>query len=419
MKIKTSTILVLSLVASALVAFAAETAAPLLPAAIGSPLVQLRQVMAKLKELNPGFDGRETHRFEGGVLTELSFSSAGVRDISPLRALTDLRKLSCRGTPQKRTLSDLSPLQGLMLVELDIRDTGVSDLSALKTMPLKELRCDVMVAANKESVLLLVEKQMLEKINGVSVAEFVQVANMAVTKRAAEAAREAERAAEAFIASASMLPPERQVAVVMAKLKELNPDFDGRETHRVQRNVVTDLALSTVGVTKLWPIRAMKWLRSLTLSPWAANEKGALSNLSELQGMQLAWLYCHNNPIRDLSPLKGMPLVALTCGGSQVSDLTPLAGMKLTLLSCNDTTVSSLSPLEGMPLVVLWCNNTKVTDLSPLRAMPLKELRCDFVPDRDAANLRGIKTLTKINDTPAGVLWIRLEAAGQLPNKGR
>ncbi len=391
----------------------------MLPAAGVSPLVQLREVMAKLKELNPEFDGREMHRFEGGMLTELSFSSAGVKDISPLRVLTDLRKLSCRGTPQKRTLSDLSPLQGMMLTELDVRDTGVSDLSPLKSMPLKELRCDLSVAANKESVRLLVEKQMLQKINGVSVAEFVQVANMTVTKRAAEAAKEVERAAEAFITSTSMLPPERQVAVVMAKLKELNPKFDGRETHRVQRNVVTDLAFSTVGVTKLWPIRAMKWLKNLTLSPWLATEKGTLSNLSELQGMQLIGLYCHNNPIRDLSPLKGMPLVALTCGGSQVDDLSPLAGMKLTLLSCNDTAISSLSSLEGMPMTVLWCNNTKVTDLSPLRAMPLKEVRCDFVAERDAANLRGVKTLTKINDTPAGVLWIRLEAAGQLPNKGR
>ncbi|MFA6560877.1 MAG: hypothetical protein WCV00_03090 [Verrucomicrobiia bacterium] len=404
MKRITSTILILSLVASALVGFAADTAT--------TPLEQLRQVVGKLKQLNPAFDGRETHRFEGGVLTELSFCSAGVTNISPVRALTDLRKLSCRGIPARRTLCDLSPLQGMMLTELDIRDTGVSDLSPLKEMPLKDLRCDVMVVANKEVARLLVEKQMLEKINGMPVAEFMHVANMEVGKRAAEAAREVERVAAAFLVNVSTLPPERQVAVVMAKLKELNPDFDGKETHKVQRNAVTELAFSTVGVTKIWPVRAMKWLRSLTLSPWVANQKGSLSNLSELQGMQLVWLYCHNNPVRDLSPLQGMPLVALTCGGSSVGDLTPLAGMKLTLLSCNDTTVSSLSPLQGMPLTVLWCNNTKVTDLSPLRATPLKELRCDFVPERDAPVLREIKSLTKINDTPAGVLWIRLESFG-------
>lgn len=403
-------VLSLSLAAGAPVGFAAEAAL--------SPLAQLRQVMAQLKELNPGFDGRETHRFEDGALTELSFSSAAVTDISPLRLLTDLRKLSCRGTPAKRTLRDLSPLAELPLTELDIRDTGVSDLSPLTRVPLKELRCDVMVVANKQAAVLLMDKQMLKKINGMPVAEFMQVANVAVRKQAAEAAKEVERAAAAFLVTVGTLPAERQVAVVMAKLKALNPEFDGKETHRVQGNAVTELAFSTAAVTKIWPVRALRWLRSLTITP-AAGQKGALLGLSELEGMALAALYCHNNPVRDLSPLKGMPLAALTCGGTEVSDLTPLAGMKLTLLSCNDTAVDNLMPLAGMPLAVLWCNNTKVTDLSPLRGMPLKELRCDFVPDRDAAILREIKTLTKINDTLAGVLWIRLEAAGQLPNKGR
>jgi len=411
----TPTILILSLIASVLAVFSAEPKnAPALP-----PQEQLRQVMGKLKQLNPGFDGRETHRFEDGALTELSFCSAGVTDISPVRALTDLRKLSCRGIPARRTLCDLSPLQGMVLTELDIRDTGVGDLSPLKEMPLKELRCDVLVVANKQTARLLVEKQMLERINGKPVAEFMQIANVAVTKRAAEAAKEGERAAAAILASISVLPPERQVPAVMARLKELNPGFDGKEAHRVERGAVTDLAFSTVGVRDISPVRALRSLRRLTLSPAAANEKGALSDLSPLKGLPLMSLYCHNNPIRDLSPLKGTPLAALTCGGSQVSDLTPLAGMRLTLLSCNDTAVGSLSPLAGMPLTVLWCNNTKVTDFSPLRGMPLKELRCDFVPERDAAILHDIKSLTKINDTLAGVLWMRLEAAGQLPNKGR
>ena len=401
----------LSLAAGGLVVGAAETAVLPAAAAAVSPLEQFHQVMAKLKELNPGFDGRETHRFQDGALTELSFSSAGVTDLSPVRALTSLRKLSCRGTPEKRTLSDLSPLRGMMLSELDIRDTGVSDLSPLKEMPLKELRCDVWVVANKEAARLLIEKQMLQRINGKPVAEFIQVANVAVTKRAAEAAKESERAAAAFLVNVGTMPAEQQVAAVMAKLKEVNPGFDGKETHRIQRDAVVDLAFSTACVRNLWPVRALKQLRGLTVSP-AANEKGTLSDLSPLQGMPLTALYCHNNPIRDLSPLKGMPLSALTCGSTQVENLTPLAGMKLTLLSCNDTAVSSLSPLEGMPLTVLWCNRTKVTDLSPLRGTPLKELRCDFVPERDAAILREIKTLTKINDTVAGVIWVRMDAAG-------
>jgi hypothetical protein len=79
--------------------------------------------------------------------------------------------------------------------------------------------------------------------------------------------------------------------------------------------------------------------------------------------------------------------------------------MPLKELRCNDTAVSSLAPLKGMKLTILWCSDTKVVDLSPLRDMPLKELWCDFKPNRDAALLRSIRTLEKINGKPAKEFW--------------
>jgi type 1 glutamine amidotransferase len=208
----------------------------------------------------------------------------------------------------------------------------------------------------------------------------------------------------AFCNEVAALPAEQQVARVVAKLKELNPNFDGRQTHKAEGGAVTELAISTVGLRNLAPVSALKQLKKLTVAPWAANQKGALADLSPLQGLPLAWLYCQNNPVSDLSPLKGLPLTVLGCGGTQVGDLSPLAGMKLTVLSINDTAVSDLSPLSGMPLTTLWCNNTKVTDLSPLGSSPLQELRCDFQPQRDTGALRGIPTLRKLNDQPAAAL---------------
>ena len=213
---------------------------------------------------------------------------------------------------------------------------------------------------------------------------------------------------DAFIKTVSGLPAEQQVGAVVTKLKELNPNFDGKETHKVEGGVVTELAFSSVGVTDISPLKALTWLKKLTVTPWTATQKGSLSDLSALKGMKLTWLWCHNNPITDLSPLQGMPLTVLSCGGTQASNLAPLTGMKLTVLSCNDTTVNDLAPLEGMPLTVLWCNNTQVTDHSPLKAMPLREIKCDFVAERDAAVLRGIKTIVKINDQPAAAFWMRV-----------
>jgi formylglycine-generating enzyme required for sulfatase activity len=83
--------------------------------------------------------------------------------------------------------------------------------------------------------------------------------------------------------------------------------------------------------------------------------------------------------------------------------------MPLTILSVDNTPVSDLTPLAGMPLTILWCNGTKVTDLSPLTGMPLAELKCDAaVAAQHATLLRGMKTLAKINDTSAGLFWMRV-----------
>jgi hypothetical protein len=67
--------------------------------------------------------------------------------------------------------------------------------------------------------------------------------------------------------------------------------------------------------------------------------------------------------------------------------------------------VSDLSPLKGMPLTHISLSGAKVTDLSALKGMRLKELCCDFQRERDAALLRSLTTLERINDKSAGDFW--------------
>ena len=203
------------------------------------------------------------------------------------------------------------------------------------------------------------------------------------------------------------MPPERQLDFVVKKLKELNPGFDGKYSHRIEAGALTELSVSTVGITDLTPLGLLPWLKKLTLMPTATDRKGLLSDLSPLKGLPLKGFYCLNNPVKDISALAGMPLTELSIGGTLVSDLSPLAGMKLTVCGCNDTAVADLKPLEGMPLKVLWCQNTRVGDLSPLKGAPLQELRCDAsVAAQNIAVLREIKTLAKINDLTAGAFFM-------------
>ena len=89
---------------------------------------QADAVAKKLQELNPGFDGKETHAIEGNVVTELEFATDSVTNLSPVRALTRLKSLKCASNiwdASKRvgTLSDLSPLKGMALTTLDVRCT--------------------------------------------------------------------------------------------------------------------------------------------------------------------------------------------------------------------------------------------------------------------------------------------------------
>ncbi len=497
---------------------ALPTAAPSADAWLASvaslaPEEQMPRVIARLKELNPGYDGEEQHRIAGGCVTELTIPSAAVKDLAPLKALAGLQQLVCGSASARSQLADLAPLRGMRLVSLsclsaqvsdlsplrgaplenlvligspvsdlsplkgaplvqlylggtqvgdlsplrgmklthlyledtpvtdlsplesmplaqlslsgtrvadlksirnmplailDITGAPVTDLSPLATLPLKQLRCDVALIQNKSAVQTLMGIGTLEKINDQVVAAVLQ--KTATTAPPATAEMPPPAVVDPFVASVAALPAERQLAAVIAKLRELNPRFDGREQHRIARGVVTDLNISTAAVTDLSPVRALAGLQRLTLAPWAGAARGALADLSPLNGLQLFCLWCHNTQVADLSPLRDMPLTALSCDNTAVHDLSPLGGMKLAVFSCSRTAVSDLSTLSGMPLAVLWCDHTKVADLSPLKGMPLKELRCDFDKDRDAPILSSIATLEKINDLPAASFWTKVGA---------
>jgi Leucine-rich repeat (LRR) protein len=243
----------------------------------------------------------------------------------------------------------------------------------------------------------------------------------------------------AFIKEVAALPPEQQVARVVAKLKELNPGFDGAEKHLIAKGQVARLEFSARAVKDISPVRALQGLESLTCSDDGVARSSSLSpladlsplrglrmttlvcnhtevsDLSPLVGMPLVGFQCNNCPVSDLTPLRGMPLRTLRCNRTRVSDLSPLVGMPLSDVECDDCPVADLTPLHGMPLQTLCCNHTNVSDLSPIKDAPLKKLRCDFDPKRHTEILRSIKTLEEINGLPVAELWKQVEA-GKIPS---
>lgn len=98
---------------------------------------QVTEVTAKLLELNPAVDGKLTLKVHDGVVTDVSFSSKSVSDISPLRALSGLKVVQCNGVGSP--LKDFTPLVGMQLTKLDCIGTSIYDLTQLTGLPLRTL----------------------------------------------------------------------------------------------------------------------------------------------------------------------------------------------------------------------------------------------------------------------------------------
>ncbi len=214
-----------------------------------------------------------------------------------------------------------------------------------------------------------------------------------------------------FTPAFAALPLDERLNRVTAKLKALNPGFDGAIQYKKGKSSeVTAISLPNATITNLWPLRAVENVKAFFC------RQSNLADLSPLAGMSFQLVSCARTQVSDLSALRTMKdLRKINCGSTKVHDLSPLKGLPLEALWMNGTRVADLTPLSGMPLTLLMCKFTSVTDLSPLQTMPnLQDLGCDFVPARDTAILRSIKTLRRINDLPAAQFWKRVDA-GEAP----
>ena len=211
---------------------------------------------------------------------------------------------------------------------------------------------------------------------------------------------------DAFNKDVAALPAAEQVARVAAKLKELNPGFDGKVEHKIEDGVVVEFAFSPLNVTDLSPVRALpKLLRLFAVASTDGKRRSRLNDLTPLRGLALHELRVPSCDVSDLSPLRGMPLDHVGIKHTLVSDLSPLKGAPLGIaLQCSGAPVSDLTPVAGAKVKLLTCDQTQVRDLTPLRNTSVEILQCDQAVAANPTNLevlRSIKTLKTINFGPA------------------
>jgi hypothetical protein len=155
---------------------------------------------------------------------------------------------------------------------------------------------------------------------------------------------------------------------VDARLRELNPGYDGKGNYTIEHGEVTRLTVSSECISDLTPLSGLAELGSLRVQG-VGQKKCKLSSLAPLKGLRLTNLCIMNTNVEDLSPISGMPIGSLDVYDSPVKSLAPLKGMGLFKLDIRQCPISDLSPLQGMSLTELALRGTVVTDLSPLKGM--------------------------------------------------
>ncbi len=279
---------------------------------------QVEAVAAKMKERNPGFDGKMTPTIGRGVVIAMEFITDEVTDISPLQALPGLGSLTCAGTKDKSgRLSDLSPLRDMKLTYLGCFFTRVSDLSPLKGMNLGHLFC----YGTRVSDLSPLKGMKLQRLGcgDTAVADLSPLRGM----------------------------PLSVVGCENTPVSDLSP-LNGMN--------LTDLCCYNTRISSLPSLKGMN-LASLNCG------QTQVSDLSPLKGMPLTFFLCWDTEVSDLSPLKGMPLTRLEIPATRVTDLSILKGMPLKELSCDFNakrdadilrSIKTLETINQKPAAEFW-----------------------------------------------------------------
>ncbi len=245
----------------------------------GMPITDLFCHSTKVSDLSP---------LEGMPLVQLHCSETQVFDLSPLKGMP-LMDLECAGTP----VADLSPLKGMPITRLLCNDTPVTDLSALEGMALKEVwftpknitkGIDVIrqITGLTRIAIGWAEKEQFTHADfwkkydagdfGKPNSANATPANLPITTYKNAAFKKWQK-------DVAKLPAEEQVKAVASKLQELNPGFDGKETHKIEGGVVFELAISSDDMTDLSPVRALTGFEQIGDRPiqWPGQVVGPVS----------------------------------------------------------------------------------------------------------------------------------------------
>jgi serine/threonine protein kinase len=320
-------------------------------------------------------------------IRHLNLADTGVSDLTALR---DMPLVSLNVTRTK--ILGIKELEGLPIESLDISGTRVTDLTPVRLLPLKNLQLNDL----RIESLAALEGLPLESLglHSSPITDIGPLRGMPLKRLDLKSAAVRDISVLAGMPLESLWVSSHATDLSPLRgmpLKGLDlPHTQASDLSPLAGMNLESLAISTSSVQDFNPLREVQ-TKKLTIS------SEAFADLRLIAHMQLDTLYLNCAKVDDLSPLAGMNLKSITLQNLSASDLSPLAGMPLTTFTMINTRVRDLSPLAGMKLTEMQLSNCPIDDISVVREMPLRTLYLiDCADLNDLTPIAGLPRLGKL-----------------------
>jgi hypothetical protein len=361
-------------------------------AVLGSLDDRLKLYRARIEQAWPTLGKNLTATPDGRLVLSL-WGSKNVTDLTPLEGML-LSTLDVTGT----SIPTLAPLTGMPLKVLHASDTRIKDLGHLEGMELEELHIARCSGVRNIAALRGMKLQNLSLSGCEQIVDFSPLHEMPLVRL---------DVSNTGIADLKLLPADTLKDLDLAWCNQI------RDFRPLQRMPLASLRLYRTGVDDL------RVLPSKRLTNLDIGGCGRIRDFTPLHAAPLRRLVVRECPqLRDLRDFAEIAFTELDLTQCPIADLAPLRGKRLKILDLSGCrSVKDLSPLAEMPLETLNLTDVGATDFSPLAGMPLRSLI--FQPKRDALGLDGVRrieTLERIAtrwpnfETPAA-FWKKFDGA--------
>ena len=284
----------------------------------------------------------------------LDLRGTGISDISPLANFTDLQSLDLGETQ----VSDLSPIKNLTnLCSLNLVETPVSDLSSLANLSalqsLAVFDMEVTEIRNFEIIVKLHNLQSLE-LGNFKKSDLELLSDL--PKLQSLTLFESDLSDIAWLSS---LPVLERLELIGGNVSDITP--------LANLSALRSLRCHSTRLSDLSPLANLIYLESLFLGVTSISDISPLKYCTSLR-----FLYLHGGKVSDFSPLADVvTLESLSIGTEAALDITPLANLpalqELYLYAARDLDLSPLTRLISLRQLYLGDVKVSIEEVEDLR----------------------------------------------------